>query len=96
VKLKNVRGDKNGRANSSTGDYEVKFLNKTSGYLEEIDVYLKHGESASTWVPVDPTHQDSEIEAALRNGDFGQIEFSCTWVSDRPVYESVRMPIKIA
>ena len=90
VELKTLRADTKARGNSFSKQYEVKFHN---GGAWHIDTFLRHGEYASTWVPLDPMHTDLEVDAALAKGEAGHIEFTCVWLRDRPIQETVRTPI---
>src|SRR6266536_1920889 len=61
-----VRRDPNAHGDSPTGEYEIKFPGQNQQILTEIDYLLRHGENVSTWVPLDPTHTDQEVDEAIR------------------------------
>ena len=93
VELNGLRADPKARANSSTGEYELKF-SWGGSYLTEIEVFLKHRESTDTWIPIDPTHTDEEVDVALSKGKVGRIKCTCLWVLEEPKHDKLRIPIR--
>jgi Adenylate and Guanylate cyclase catalytic domain len=60
-----LRPDPNARGDKPSGKYEFKFPDP-NGMLQEVEYLLRHRDSVSSWVPIDPTHTDAEVDAALK------------------------------
>jgi hypothetical protein len=57
--------------------YEVKFQGKESSSLTEVDMLLRPRESAWTWIPIDTSQEDNDIDAAIRNRAVGTLRLKC-------------------
>jgi hypothetical protein len=79
-----LRPDPQARGDSVSGEYEIKFPAPNSTNLTEVEYLLRHGESVSTWVPLDPAHKDEEVEAAIKRRRMGKLHCMCTWLQDKP------------
>jgi len=79
-----LRPDPNARGDSPSREYEVKFPDSGNHTLSEVEYLLRHRESVSTWVPIDPTHTDQEVDAAIDNRSVGKLHCKCTWLQDNP------------
>jgi hypothetical protein len=62
--------------------------------LTEIECLLRHGETVSTLIPIDPTHTDEEVENAMRNGTVGTLECTCTWLGKKVGRHRVKFPLR--
>jgi hypothetical protein len=79
-----LRPDPNARGESPSGEYEVKFPDPASQTLSEVEYLLRHGESVSTWVPIDPSHTDAEVDQAIASHGVGKLRCMCTWLLEKP------------
>ena len=82
---KTLRPDPNARGDLPTSEYEVKFPGPSGLELSEVEVMLRNKEHVQTYVVLDPTHTDSEVQYALRNRKVGSFRCTCTWLGDKPV-----------
>jgi len=86
-----LRPDPNARGDSPTGEYEVKFPDPRNQMLSEVECFLRHRENVSTWVPIDPTQTDQEVDKAINRHTVGKLRCMCTWLQDKPkVHRLVR------
>ncbi|MFZ1576164.1 MAG: hypothetical protein WAT36_13190 [Chromatiaceae bacterium] len=86
-----LRPDPNARGDSLSREYEIKFPEPRNQTLSEVEYLLRHGESVSTWVPIDPTPTDQEVDAAIEQWAVGKLHCMCTWLQDKPkVHRLVR------
>jgi len=83
-KYKEIRPDPNARGDIPSHEYEIKFPDRNNN-LSEVEFFLRHKEHVSTWIPVDPTHTDAEIEQAIIGKTTGSIFCICTWIKEKPV-----------
>lgn len=91
VTYRDLRPDPNARGDSLSGEYEIKFPDLQSKVLSEVEYLLRHRESVSTWVPIDPTHTDKEVDDAIEKRVVGKLHCMCTWLQDKPkVHKLVR------
>lgn len=58
-----LKPDPIAHGDSSSGEYEVKFMGKNGTGLTEIEAFLPHKENTSTWIPINPAHSEEEIKA---------------------------------
>lgn len=80
-----LRPDGEARGDSASGDYEIKFPRHLGAReLDQVEFMLRHGETVSTWVPIDPDHSDEEVATAMRRSRAGKIRCTCTWLFDQP------------
>jgi len=63
--------------------YEVKFQGLKPNSLTEVDMLLRPREIASTWIPVDESQDDKDIDAAVRNRTVGTLRLKCQRLSGR-------------
>ena len=86
-----LRPDPNARGDTPTGEFEIKLPDPSSKNLTEVEYLLRHRENVSTWIPIDPTHTDAEVEAAIKQRRVGKLHCMCTWLKDEPeVHKLVR------
>jgi hypothetical protein len=86
-----LRPDPNARGDSPSREYEIKFPDLQSKLLSEVEYLLRHRESVLTWVPIDPTHTDKEVDTAIEKHSVGELRCMCTWLQDKPkVHKLVR------
>jgi hypothetical protein len=81
-------------AHSETGMMEVKFPVLDSPTVDEdcnltyqlntMEYLLEHRKHVSSWIPVDPSHTDAEVNSALKNCRAGRLELLCVWLFDKP------------
>ena len=79
-----LRPDPNARGDSPSREYEVKFPDPRNQTLSEVEYLLRHRESVSTWVPIDPTHTDEGVDQAIESRAVGKLRCMCTWLQDKP------------
>lgn len=79
-----LRPDPNARGDSPTRQYEIKFSGPGQQTLSEVEYLLRHHENVSTWVPLDPSHTDEEVDEAIRKRTVGKMYCMCTWLQDKP------------
>lgn len=80
-----LRPDANARGDSASGDYEIKFPRHLGANgLDQVEFMLRHGETVSTWIPLDPQHSDQEVENAMQSQTVGKIKCMCTWLLEKP------------
>lgn len=89
-----IRRSPNAAQNAATAVCEVKFEGWQQGILTEIDTLVRPGQEVSTWVPVDPTHPDQEIDSAIESHSVGTLRLRCQKVTGRRE-ASVRMRIPV-
>jgi hypothetical protein len=70
-----LRPDPNARGDSPTGEYEVKFPDPRNQMLSEVECFLRHRENVSTWVPIDPTQTDQEVDKAINRHTVGKLRW---------------------
>ena len=87
-----LRPDANARGDSPSREYEVKFPDM-KGKLTEVEYLLRHRENVSTWVPVDPTHTDKDVDKAIQQRNVGKLHFMCTWLQDKPKVHELKRRI---
>ncbi len=92
-KYKDLKRDRAGHRDSYSDRTEVKFLGMESKSLTEVDIFLRHKDRTETWVPVDPSHADEEIQLALDKKRVGVLYFDCIWIEERPQIDRVRYSI---
>lgn len=88
-KYKGLNRDPAGHQDAYSDRTEVKFSGSPGNGLTKIDIFLRHGENASTWVPIDPKHSDEEIQAALDKKRVGRLYFECVWIEDKPKIDKI-------
>lgn len=81
---RDLRPDPNARGDSPSREYEVKFPDLSNQTLSEVEYLLRHRESVSTWIPIDPTHTDAEVEHAIERHAVGTLRCMCAWLQDKP------------
>ena len=79
-----LRPDPNARGDSPSREYEVKFPDPKNQVLSEVEYLLRHRESVSSWLPIDPTHTDAEVDQAIERRSVGKFHCMCTWLHDKP------------
>lgn len=72
-----IRPSPNGAKDATTGVYEIKFEGRAVMILSEIDTLVRPNQIISTWIPVDPSHSDQEIDAALNKKVIGVLGLKC-------------------
>jgi hypothetical protein len=72
-----IRPSPNGAKDAETGVYEIKFEGRVAGILSEIDTLVRPNQIISTWIPVDSSHSDQEIDEALKKKVIGVLELKC-------------------
>lgn len=60
-----------GAKDVNTGTYEIKFEGRKEGSLTEIDTLIRPNQTISTWVPLDNTESDQDIEVAIKSKSIG-------------------------
>jgi len=88
-----LKSDPAAHGDSYSGEYEIKFISKNGTGLTEIEAFLTHKESTSTWIPINPAHSEEEIKAALGNKRVGILYFTCIWVTEKPRVRKVKINI---
>jgi hypothetical protein len=78
-----LRASPSAAQNVSTRNYEIKFSGQASGVLAEIDVLVRPRDIVKTFIPVDPSHTDAEIEDAIRDQSVGTLRLKCGRISRR-------------
>jgi hypothetical protein len=54
---------------------------------------LRHGESVGTWIPLDASHTDSEVEGSMATQTLGTIKCTCTWLMEKPKIHRLKRKI---
>ncbi|MBI4388319.1 MAG: hypothetical protein HY582_04690 [Candidatus Omnitrophica bacterium] len=67
----------NAAKDAATGRCEIKFEGRQPGILSDIDTIVRPNQTISTWVPVNPSHSDPEIDAALSQRQIGTLHLKC-------------------
>jgi len=83
-KFGKLRPDPNARGDSFSQEYEIKFPDPSNQMLTEVEYLLRHRENVSTWVPIDPTHTDQEVDDAIKHHTVGTLHCMCTWLQEKP------------
>lgn len=78
-----IRRSPNAARNAATAVCEVKFEGRQPGLLSEIDTLVRPGQEVSTWVPVDPSHSDQEIDFAIESQSVGTLRLRCQRLTGR-------------
>ncbi|HLD49973.1 MAG TPA: hypothetical protein VJC08_02110 [bacterium] len=87
-KYKGLRRHPSGHRDASSNETEVKFAsNSNTVEMNEVDTFLRHRETKSTWIPVDPKHSDDEINHALKKKKVGKLYFHYVWIKEKPQVE---------
>lgn len=92
-KYRNLRPDPAAHRDSYSGETEVKFKGGDGNGLMEIETFLRHKESTSTWIPVNPKHSDDEVKSALDNKQVGTLYFTCIWITEKPKVRKIAIYI---
>lgn len=92
-RYKQLRPDEKARGDTPTGDYEIKFPGLDGQMLEEVEYLLRAKESVSTWIPLDPKHNDQEVREAVEKNNVGYLYCVCTWLDERPKIHKLRRKI---
>lgn len=83
--------DPNARGDTPLQEFEIKFPGPGNGQLTEVEYLLRHRESVSTWIPINPKHSDDDVKSAIENRQLGKLSCMCTWLQDKPkVHKLVR------
>lgn len=86
-----LRPDPNARGDSPSKEYEIKFPGPSGQTLSEVEYLLRHRETVSTWIPIDPSHSDQEVDSAIENCKVGKFRCMCTWLQEKPkVHKLIR------
>jgi hypothetical protein len=84
---KTLRPDPNARGDTPKKKYEMKF----GEHKIDPDCLIKHGTNESTWVPIDQSHTDDEINKLIDKCMTGRFHCKCTILGNRPkTYRLVR------
>jgi hypothetical protein len=78
-----IRPSPLGAKDAATGVYEIKFEGRIDNVLSEIDTLVRPNQLISTWIPVDPSHSDQEIDEALKKKEIGVLELKCLKLTDK-------------
>jgi hypothetical protein len=89
-----LKPSQHGKKNASTDVYEVKFEGRQAGLLSEIDTIIRANQTISTWVPVDPSQTDQDIDSALAKKSVGTLKLRVQSVSGRRNV-LVRLDVKV-
>lgn len=76
-----VRPHPNASGSPARGEFEVKFPD-TQGHLSLFKYLLPAGDSVSTWMPIDPSHTNDELQAAISNASCGTWRYECQWLTE--------------
>ncbi len=89
-----VRPSPNGAKDATTGVYEIKFEGRVDNILSEIDTLIRPNQIINTWIPVDPSHSDREIDEALDKREIGVLRLKCLKLTDkRQAFISLKLRI---
>jgi len=78
-----LRPSRKAHGNPSTGEYEIKFPEQNN--LSLFDVLLRSGSHVETWFPLDETHTETEVQAAIASAQSGEFHFTCYWLGPLPI-----------
>jgi len=78
-----ISASPNAAKNAATNVCEVKFEGRQHYSLTEIDTLVRPSQEVCTWVPVDPSHSDEEIDAAIQTRNVGVLRLRCKRLSGR-------------
>ncbi|HTN75399.1 MAG TPA: hypothetical protein VL096_09135 [Pirellulaceae bacterium] len=85
-----LRPDPQCAMHSETQECEVKFPGRVPMELCEPDCYLRQGALVLTWIAVDPTHTDVEVQEALRTRRVGILRCSIVHLRDKALLFDLR------
>jgi hypothetical protein len=95
---KEIRPDDKAARDSTSGLLEIKFIEYTSQQSSaatmNVDAIIRHGEQKQVWVPLDPTHNDQELNLALSKGKIGKLKAEILWFGDTPIFRRYRPKIR--
>ena len=92
-RFKSLRPDKEARGDIPSGRFEVKFPDITKTRLDEFEYLLRNKEAVRTWIPIDPSHSDEEVDNAINSNNVGEFLFICTWLGDEVSVQEVNRKI---
>ncbi len=78
-----ITASPNAAKNAATNRCEVKFEGRQQNLLSEIDALVRSGQEVSTWVPVNPTYSDQDIDSTLQSRRVGTLRLKCQRLSNR-------------
>lgn len=83
----------NARGEGFSRGYEVRFPDPASQMLTEVECLLRHRENVATWIPIDPSHTDQEVDEAIKHHTVGTLHCMCTWLQEKPKVHKLRPKI---
>jgi hypothetical protein len=75
-----LRPHVNAKGNPSQNQYEIKFAAPGSNTLNQFQVLIPPTQSTSTWMPLDPTHTDTEVRSTIDSAGCGKWNYTCDWL----------------
>ena len=77
---------------TASKEYEFKFPHGGPN-LESMDYMLQHGDNVTSWMPLDPSHTDQEVQDALNKQSVGTLALDCVFIEDKPKVQPLNLPI---
>ena len=94
---KEIRPDEKAARDSTSGLLEIKFIENSAqqggAATLNVDAIIRHGEQKQVWVPLDPAHNDQELNLALSKGKIGKLKSEILWFGDKPISVDVKQVV---
>jgi hypothetical protein len=89
IRFRDLRPSPDAHGDTLSGEYEIKFPDPSGQQLTEIEFLLRNKENVRTYMPLDPTLSDPEVQTALKKRRLGSMTVTCTWMSEKPLVEKL-------
>jgi hypothetical protein len=77
---KGLRPHANAKGNPAKNQFEVKFAPPGGANLNQFTVIIHPNQAVSTWIPLDPSHTDAEVQGAIASQACGKWHYTCDWL----------------
>lgn len=79
-----IRPHPKAKGNPARGEYEINFPLPGTTNFTEFDYLLSVGDTVTPWMPIDPTHTDAELQAAISSAVCGEWHITYNWLGPNP------------
>lgn len=79
-----LRADNNAKGNPASHRFEMKFPIRGASSFDQFQALLNPNDTVATWLPLDSSHSDNEIRAAIAGANCGRWHYTCDWLGPRP------------